>query len=143
MPEQYVIVDDDNELHITRDSFWSRLLHTFPRIKDNHVTIGDSIYVSDPSKTYRIGYKPWRFFKTQTFYRYLHFWRDGIANPIDLNARGEKDITGRVLSTASRSRKTEAILSKETNWLALLLIISVLSNIALVIAIITLSHGGK
>lgn len=138
---QYVIVDADNDLDIKRDK-WFRPV---PRIVKNVVTLfsngKECTYVSDPSKTYRVPWSKW--FGIRRGYTYTHFWREGIANPIDLNARGDKDIAGDVLSIASTARKTEMVLERETDWKVILLIFLVIAVVGEAIAIASMSGAFK
>lgn len=145
MVRLYIVETSDGDWNITRSTPLRELLHIVPRVKPpGTITLGKSVYVVDSHKFRRIPYKPKRYLGMVTNYNQVQLWKENDPDAKDLFDVKERDddITGEVLAQVAKSMKVKRYLQAEQNWMVLLLIMSVLANIAMAVGFIMLANGG-
>ena len=144
---RYIVINKDRNASAKTSTPLRESLRMCPRVDNGRITIGGKVYVVDPNLFIRMPYRPKRFLKLVTEYVDIAFWIEDNPEPLDMlayfdEAEREDDITGEVMAVAARAKKIRSILQPETNWLVILLVLSIIGNMALAGVIYSVTRNG-
>lgn len=135
---KYIIETSDGDWAIWTATPWREATRRAPRVKQGTITLGDCTYDIDAKKMRRLAYKPWRFLKLITEYMQVQVWLENNPTPVELFSHElyglegrDDDRTGRKFAELSRSERLKRLVNPGTDWMTLLLLISVIGNVAL------------
>lgn len=141
---EYVVEQGDGEQLMWVTTRWRELIRAVPRVRDGTITLDGRVYVVDPRR-FRRRYD-WRTLHLGKREVQVQFWKENDPEPVpffdDDPDKDRGDFTGTVIATLGRSERLRRLVMPETNWLLILLLMSIVGNIALAIVIYNATRGG-
>jgi len=133
----YIVESLDGEWSIWRSTPLKERLHRVPRVKQGTITLDGKVYVVDPRRFRKLAYKPKRFLWLAKEFMDVQLWKENDPEPRDLFSvtTRDDDITGSVMATLSRSKRLDKLIAPQTDIMSMLLVLSIIGNIALAVVI--------
>src|SRR5437879_1923694 len=130
---QYIIEKADGDWNIFTSTPLKEAMKRIPKVRNGHIELGGKTYVVDPHRFRRIAYRPKRFLKMVTEYCYVQIWKDNDPEPVDLfSLEGTSPyISGDIMSQLSRSERLRHLVSPQTDWIYIALLLLIVSNVAM------------
>lgn len=140
---EYIVVTKDSMVH---DWFGRPSKRRFPHVdKDGMVNLNNRKYVVDSRRFMRYTFRPKRYLGLIEKEVQMQIWIANDPDPLDLahirDGNGSPSITSDLIAQYARSQHLQRLVQPETNWMMLLLILSIVANLAMVGVVYSMSQG--